>query len=248
MPLLEHLKELRKRLLYAAIGVLAGVIVGFVLVYPGGPVELVDIIILRFAPLNEQYAPILSTGTAETFTSYMTVSLAVGIILAMPLIVYQLFAFVAPGLTRQEKRYIFMALPVVTLFFIGGLMFGWFVSTPAAIYFLIGFSDSALIQVQPTISDFLRIVTLLLLINGIVFELPIIIYILAFMGVTSAQQLSKYRRYAVVIVTVVAAIITPTGDPINLALLAIPMYLLYELGIIFARFVPRRDEPSIGTH
>jgi sec-independent protein translocase protein TatC len=85
---------------------------------------------------------------------------------------------------------------------------------------------------------------MLLLINGIVFELPIIIYVLAVMGLTSARQLSQYRRYAMITVVIVAAIITPTGDPINLALLAIPMYMLYELGIILARFAPRRTDKA----
>jgi sec-independent protein translocase protein TatC len=243
-PLMEHLVELRSRLARAAIGVLIGMVVGFVLVLPDGPVELIDIIIRQLAPINPDYAPLLSTGTAETFTSYMKTALAVGIILAMPLIVYQLIAFIAPGLKPAEKRYIYLALPFVTAFFIGGLSFGWFITVPTAVRFLIGFSDSALIQVQPTISDFLNIVTMLLLINGIVFELPIIIYVLAVMGLTSARQLSQYRRYAMITVVIVAAIITPTGDPINLALLAIPMYMLYELGIILARFAPRRTDKA----
>jgi sec-independent protein translocase protein TatC len=139
----------------------------------------------------------------------------------------------------QERRILFLAVPFVTLFFLTGIAFGWFVTVPAAIYFLIGFSDSALIQVQPTISDFLRTVTLLLLVHGVVFELPIIIYLMAYFGVTTAQQLGRYRRYAVIIVAVVAAFITPTGDPINMLLLAVPMYLLFELGVLFARFVPQ---------
>jgi sec-independent protein translocase protein TatC len=240
MTLIDHLIELRKRLAYAVLAVLIGMVVGFVLVVPGGPVELVNIIILAFAPINQDYAPLLSTGTAETFTSYMTVALATGVVLGMPMIVYQLIAFISPGLTSKERRLILVAVPVVMIFFAIGLSFGWLISVPAAIRFLIGFSDSALIQVQPTISDFLRIVTVLLLVNGVVFELPIIIYMLAYMGITTAQQLRKYRRYAVVIVAIIAAFITPTGDPINWALLSIPMYLLFELGVILAHFVPNR--------
>lgn len=236
--IIEHLNELRRRLTFAAIGVLLGMSVGLFLVY--GPTQLIDIIITAFVPVNEEYAPLQSVGTVETFTSYMTVALGVGLVIGMPNIVYQLIAFVAPGLHANEKRFIFRSLPFVTLFFIGGLAFGWYLTVPTAIRFLIGFSESSLIQIQPTLSDFLRTVTVLLLMNGIIFELPIIIYVLAFMGITTAQQLGKYRRYAVVIVAIVAALITPTGDPINLALLAIPMYLLFELGIILARFVPHR--------
>jgi sec-independent protein translocase protein TatC len=237
MHFLEHLAELRKRLVRASIGVLIGMGVGLFLVL--GPLKLVDIIIATFAPLADR-PPVQSVGTAEEFTSYMTVALAVGLVLAMPVIVYQLLAFIVPGLTGKEQRIIFTALPFVSFFFIAGLAFGWFITVPTAIRFLVGFSGSELIESQPALADFISTITTLLLINGIVFELPVIIYVLAFMGVVTAKQLGKYRRFAVLGVVVIAAIITPTGDPINLALLAIPMYLLYELGIVMARFVPRR--------
>ncbi|GIV89428.1 MAG: Sec-independent protein translocase protein TatC [Chloroflexus sp.] len=242
MTLIEHLIELRSRIIKAGIGVLIGMVVGFIAVWPQGPIKLIDILILTFAPVNERFAPIQSVGTTEQFTSYMKVALLVGVILAMPVIVYQLLAFIIPGLTESEKRLIFRALPFVTFFFLAGIAFGWFVTTPVAIRFLIGFSDSPLIQTQPTLSDFLETVSMLLLINGIVFELPIIIYVLAYLNVTTAKQLAGYRRYALVIVVIIAAFITPTGDPVNLILLALPMYLLYEVGIILARFVPHQTQ------
>ncbi|WP_322822039.1 twin-arginine translocase subunit TatC [Chloroflexus sp.] len=238
MTLVEHLIELRSRLIKSGIAVLIGMVLGFVAVWPQGPIKLIDILIMTFAPINDRFAPIQSVGTTEQFTSYMKVALLVGVILAMPVIVYQILAFIIPGLTDSERRLIFRALPFVTLFFLAGIAFGWFVTTPVAIQFLIGFSDSPLIQTQPTLSDFLETVSMLLLINGIVFELPIIIYVLAYLNVTTARQLAGYRRYALVIVIIIAAFITPTGDPVNLMLLALPMYLLYEVGIILARFVP----------
>lgn len=238
MTLIEHLIELRSRLIKAGIAVLVGMVLGFVAVWPQGPIKLIDILILTFAPINDRFAPIQSVGTTEQFTSYMKVALLVGVILAMPVIVYQILAFIIPGLTDSERRLIYRALPFVTLFFLAGIAFGWFVTTPVALQFLIGFSDSPLIQTQPTLSDFLETVSMLLLINGIVFELPIIIYVLAYLNVTTARQLAGYRRYALVIVIIIAAFITPTGDPVNLMLLALPMYLLYEVGIILARFVP----------
>jgi sec-independent protein translocase protein TatC len=240
MTLIEHLVELRTRLVRVAIGVIVGLVIGLVLIAPGGPVELVDVIIRTFAPINEAYAPLQAVNTAETFTSYMSVALTLGVILAMPVIVYQLLAFIVPGLTDRERRVLYGSLPFVTLFFISGVVFGWFITVPTAIRFLIGFSQSDLIQAQPTISDFLSTVTTLLLINGVVFELPVIIYVLAFLGVVTTAQLGKYRRFAVIAVVIAAALITPTGDPINLLLLAVPMYLLYEVGVILSRFVPKR--------
>ncbi|OAN46853.1 preprotein translocase subunit TatC [Chloroflexus islandicus] len=243
MTLVEHLIELRSRIVKAGIGVLIGMVFGFIAVWPQGPIKLIDILILTFAPINDRFAPIQSVGTTEQFTSYMKVALLVGVILAMPVIVYQLLAFIVPGLTESERRLIFRALPFVTFFFLAGIAFGWFVTTPVAIQFLIGFSDSPLIQTQPTLSDFLETVSMLLLINGVVFELPIIIYVLAYLNVTTAKQLASYRRYALVAVVIIAAFITPTGDPVNLMLLALPMYLLYEVGVILARFVPSAQAP-----
>lgn len=240
MTLIEHLVELRTRLVRAGIGVIVGLVIGVFLIAPGGPVELVDIIIRTFAPINDLYAPLQAVNTAETFTSYMSVALTIGVIIAMPVIVYQLLAFIVPGLTDKERRVLYSALPFVTIFFLAGVAFGWFITVPTAIRFLIGFSQSELIQAQPTLSDFLSTVTTLLLINGVVFELPVIIYVLAFLGVVTTAQLAKYRRFAVVAVVIIAALITPTGDPINLLLLAVPMYLLYEVGVILSRFVPKR--------
>jgi sec-independent protein translocase protein TatC len=238
LSLIEHLQELRLRLTWSVITVLLGMVAGLFLVL--GPTRLIDIIIASFVPIDQSYAPLQAVGTTEKFTSYMTVALTMGVIMAMPMIVYQLIAFVAPGLKPAEKRIVFVSLPFVTLFFVGGLSFGWFVSVPVAIRFLVGFGDSQLIATQPAISDFLRTTSTLLLINGIVFELPIIIFVLAWLGLVTAEQLGKYRRYAVLVVAVAAAFITPTGDPINMMMLAIPMYVLFELGIILARFAPRR--------
>lgn len=241
MTLIEHLVELRTRLVRAGIGVVLGMILGVVLVLPNGPVRLIDIIIRRFAPINPNYAPLQAVNVAEQFSQFMMVALVLGVIFSMPVIVYQLLAFIVPGLTDRERRVLYAALPFVTLFFISGLVFGWFITVPTAIQFLIGFSGSELIQAQPTLSDFLSTITTLLLVNGVVFELPVIIYVLAFLGVVTAKQLGQYRRFALVAVVIIAALITPTGDPLNLALLALPMYMLYELGVIMARFVPKRS-------
>lgn len=241
MTLLDHLKELRSRLIRASIGVLLGMGVGLFLVL--GPPNLMRFIIQAFAPIRpDGSAQVQAVQPTESFTSYMTVALTVGVILAMPLLVYQLLAFIVPGLTNKERRLLYIAIPFVTLFFLVGVSFGWFITVPAAMHFLVDFGDPTIIESQPTISSFIRIVMLLLVMNGVVFELPVIIYVLALLRLVTAKQLAGYRRYAAVIVTIVAAIITPTGDPVNLALLAIPMYLLFELGVLLARLVPARSQ------
>ncbi len=239
MTLMDHLLELRMRLVKVLIGLLIGMSGGMFLVF--GPFRLVDYIIEAFTPLplgNPNYPRVQVFATAEQFTSYTSVALAIGFVFVMPILVYQTIAFLLPGLERKEQRYLFLAMPFVMFFFLLGLVFGWFITVPAAIRFLISFSDSPLIANQPSLADFLQTVTTLLLTNGLIFELPIIIYILARMDFVTAKQLSNYRKYAFLLVTIIAAIITPTGDPINLLLLALPMYLLFEFGILLARLVP----------
>jgi sec-independent protein translocase protein TatC len=235
-----HLIELRKRLQRAMASVLGGVVVGLFLVL--GPVQLVNVIITAFTTVKPNYPPLQAVGTAEVFTNYMMVAFASGVVIAMPMIVYQVLAFLIPGTEERERKIIYKALPFITGFFIAGIAFGWFVTVPVAIRFLMSFGDSALIANQPALSSFLRTVTLLLIINGVVFQLPIIIYVMALLGITTAHDLGRYRHYAFLIITIVAAIVTPTGDPINLLLLAIPMYLLFEFGVFIARFVPQDEE------
>jgi sec-independent protein translocase protein TatC len=116
---------------------------------------------------------------------------------------------------------------------------------PAALSFLIDFGNvEGRIETLPTVDSFMGTVATLLLWNGVVFQLPAIIFLLARLGLVTAQQLARTRRYAVVVITIIAALITPTGDPYNLLLLAVPMYLLYELGIFLARFVPKTKTPD----
>ena len=234
---MPHLRELRDRLIKCLAGILLGAIVGFWFVSAASPIgPLPELIVAHFAPGHTLQA----IGVAEIFVQYMGIALLVGFAIAIPVVVYQLIAFFAPGLTVREKRMLFIALPFVTELFVAGMAFGWFFTIPAALQFLLNFGISGQIEVRPTPENFFSTITTLLLWNGLVFELPAIVYLLARVGAVNAKQLGKTRRYAIVIITIVAAVITPTGDPYNLMLLAIPMYLLYELGILLARFVPRR--------
>jgi|HigsolmetaAR201D_1030396.scaffolds.fasta_scaffold07668_6 sec-independent protein translocase protein TatC len=233
---MPHLIELRDRLFKAFGAIILGAVVGFWLVSDYSPIGSLPILIINhFAPGRTLEA----IAVAEVFINYMAIALLVGIALAMPVVVYQIVAFFVPGLTGREKRIVFTALPFVTELFLAGLAFGWFFTVPQALNFLLNFGiENPEIDIKPTLDNFFSIVTRLLLWNGAVFELPAIVYLLARLGVVNTKQLSATRRYAIVVIVIVAAIITPTGDPYNLLLLAIPMYLLYELGILLSRFVP----------
>lgn len=237
-----HLIELRDRLVKAAVAIGIGTSIGFYIVNSpnllGSP--LPEFMVKQLAPAGTQ---LQAVGIGEVFLGYMRIALVVGVILAMPVVVYQLVAFFAPGLLNREKRILYVALPIVTELFLAGVAFGWYFTVPAALEFLLGYGQTANINTMPTTDSFFGTVATLLLWNGVIFQLPAVMYLLARLGVVTTQWLGETRRYAVVVITIVAALITPTGDPYNLLLLAIPMYLLYELGIILTRLVPKSATP-----
>jgi sec-independent protein translocase protein TatC len=135
-------------------------------------------------------------------------------------------------------------LPFVTLCFVAGLLFGWFVTIPAAFKFLLHFGPES-IESKPSIQSFLDLFTRLMLINGLLFELPVLVYSVIWLGAVKRSTLTRYRRYSILVIVIIAAIITPTGDPVNLAFTAVPMYLLYELGLLLALIAPRRKAPIL---
>lgn len=228
LPLREHLFELRNRLIKAALAV--AITTGISLTFAEQEVGL----LVQLA----QGHPLIALSPTETFVSYLKVAFITGIAISMPLLVYQLFRFVAPGLTRSERRWILLSLPGVSLFFLSGVLFCYFIVLPSALRFLLGFGSENVTS-TPTISNFLDFVTHFLLGIGLAFEMPIIIFVLAKLGIATPKRLSKFRRYMLVLAFVIAAIVTPTPDPINQIIVAIPIYLLYELGVLFARIGTR---------
>jgi sec-independent protein translocase protein TatC len=237
MTWIDHLKELRNRLIKASLAVLVGLVIGIVAVYYND-FALVTYVLNHLRPIigNVQFQV---TQPTEFFTTSMQMGLGIGIALAMPVIVYQLLAYVVPGLTTRERRIIYLVLPFIVLLFAAGLVFGWFVTVPAAFRFLLGLGVDV-VDVRPTFERVLATFTRLMLINGVLFELPLVVYSLIWLGVVERRTLAKYRRYSILIITIIAAVVSPTGDALNLALIAIPMYLLYEMGLLLALIAPRK--------
>jgi len=230
-----HLIELRQRLVKSLIAIAIGTVISFIfakqifyiLALPAEGIELVYI------------------ELTEMIGTYMKVCLAGGIVLAMPYMVYHLIMFVSPALTPKEKRYVYLILPWVALMFVGGVVFGYFVLIPPATKFLLTFgSDIATPQIK--IGNYVSIITKLLLAIGFVFEMPVISTFLARLGVITPKWLSGKRKAAIIFAFVLAAIITPTLDPVNQCLVAIPLILLYEMSIWLAKIVQRK-EPRVVT-
>ncbi len=225
MSILEHLDELRERLLKAVIAVGVGVVVG-TLVTP-------HLMRLLVAPLGDR-TPIAIAPT-ESPIVFFRISLIVGLVVAMPVIVYQLFLFVAPGLEPREKRYILIGAPAAAICFAGGVVFAAVVLIPAAIPFMDVFFGGVVEQ-RYSIDRYVGFVSTILLWAGLVFETPLLMFFVAKLGVATHETFAKARRGVIIGAAVVAAVISPTHDPFNMLLIMIPFLVLYELGILLARW------------
>lgn len=225
MSILEHLAELRDRLLKAVIALAAGVVLGTFLTP--------RLLRLLVAPLGEQVP--LAIAPTEAPAVFFKVSLIIGLVVAMPVIVYQLFRFVAPGLKPQERRYVFIGAPVAAVSFATGVIFAALVLLPAAVPFLRGFL-SGIVEQRYSIDRYISFVSTVLLWAGLVFETPLVMFFLAKLGVVTSSGFATARRGVIIGAAVVAAVITPTHDPVNMLLIMVPFLVLYELGILLARF------------
>ena len=223
---MQHLGELRNRLMVASFGVLITTGIAFFFAK--------DIILLLEAPAHLG-KPLQIISPTEGFTTYMRVSLFTGIALSMPIILYEIYAYIDPALRPKERRFLLTLGPFVLLLFVGGMAFCYFLLLPNAINFLFTFG-SEVFEASPRASEYISFVTTFILGSGLVFEMPVIIYAITAIGLVQRSWLAKQRRYVVLGVFIVAAVITPTPDPFNQTLVAIPMYLLFEVGLLLSRF------------
>lgn len=230
MPIMEHLVEIRNRLFKSVAAVIVTTTLAFIF-YD----QLMDFL-LRPAPDDL----VLQTITImEPLSIFFRVSLTAGIVVAMPFLVYQFLAFVSPALTGKEKRYIYRMLPAVAVMFFAGVAFAYLVALPRAMAFFATFG-SGWVTIQPTISSYINIVTRLLIGVGLMFETPIIIMVLTRMGLVTPQWLGARRKLWIVLAFVIAALITPTFDPINQTIIALPLIVLLELSIWLSKLVYRK--------
>jgi len=222
MGVLEHIDEFRGRLIKAAIALAITSLLTSV--FAG------DIIKFLIQPYG---AKLQTLGPTENVITYFRVALLSGAALAMPVIIYQLLAFAIPGLTRAERRWIILGMPFATLLFVVGILFAWYVMVPAAVDFLANFRSDLFLN-EWTAREYISFVVSVAFWIGLSFQTPLVIFILAKVGLVTPGFLARNWRFAVVIVAVIAAIITPTVDPFNMALLMLPLLGLYGLSIVLA--------------
>ncbi len=228
MSIWDHLNELRKRLFIGALAMVITAGLSFLFAE--------QIIAILAIPLGGmQY--FLSIEVTENLGVFMRVSLLSGFIFALPIVLYEVLAFIIPGLTDQERRWVYLSIPFATILFLAGVAFTYFVMLPTAIPFLISFLG---IKTTPRPSVYIDFVTGLMFWVGVVFEMPLVMFMLAKLGIVKASFLLKGWRYALVIIGVASAVITPTSDPINMGILMVPLILLYFMSVGLAAIAGRK--------
>jgi len=233
MSFTEHLEELRRRLIIC----LVAVGIGFIL--SSSFAERLFALLMRpliqVMPAGDK---LVFTALPEAFFTYFKLALIAGVAFASPVIIYQAWRFIAPGLYERERRALLPIVLLSTVFFLGGALFGYFVVFPFGFKFFISFAGNH-IRVLPTLRESLGFDTWLLLVFGIVFETPIVILILARLGIVNAAKLRRNQKYAVLIIFIIAAILTPP-DLVSQLLMAVPLLILYEMGIWIAKFFGKK--------
>ena len=231
MTLREHLDELRKRLIVVVVFVILAMIAAFVLRNP-----IIDFLLEPgFADLDEK--PI-ATEVLETVSVTFKVTLLVAFAASLPVVLYQVIMFASPGLTARERMYVFLFLPGVLIAFGAGVAFGYYVLFPPAFYFLFNFGAEN-VNPEIRIASYVNVLTSLMFWMGVVFQIPLVLFGLGRLGVVSSRWLLRRWRFAVLLAFVAAAMITPTFDPVNQTLVAVPIIVLYLFGILLARLGER---------
>ncbi|HQF52888.1 MAG TPA: twin-arginine translocase subunit TatC [Thermoleophilia bacterium] len=239
LTLFEHLDELRRRLFVCIVAAVVGVVVAAIfnrfmfglLLHP-----------LRSMPgLPASATEITTFSPAEPFMVSLKVWVVGGLILASPVLIYELWAFVAPAFTASEKRYFYPVVFVTTALFFCGVALAYFVVLPKGLGFLLGFS-AGFFHVQLRAQEYFTFMALFILAFGVVFELPVILVLLAKVGVIDDRFLRRHRRWAVLAMAFAAAVITPSQDAFSMLAMFVPLYVLYEISVVIARFVQPKKE------
>lgn len=232
MPVLEHLRELRTRLLISVVAVVVGSVVGFIF-----RDRLLDLIVDPYERATGQ-SELAFFEVGEAFSVSMKVALFGGVVLAAPVWLYQMWAFVTPALSRREKKWVIPIILTLVILFVAGVTFAYW-TMERALEWLLDFGGDRL---EPVIgvNRFLNFAFRYLLVFGVAFLFPVFVFTAGAMGAVTSTQLKRGRRWAVLIIVVVGAVLTPTGDPLTLMLLSVPLYLLYEITIWLVRFTLKK--------
>lgn len=241
MPFLDHLEELRWRLLWSLLAVLAATVIGYFIVTR---LNVLGLLITPIEPFLEG-SRLKYLSPMEPFFITLKLAVTLGLILASPVVIYQIWAFLSPALHPTEKRTIVPALYFGLLLFLAGVAMAYYVVLPLTLSFSMGFQTEALEQ-SIVVGEYLSVVTRLLIAFGLVFELPVVITVLAALGLVTPDFLASKRRHAIAVITIGASLITP-GDVMSTIIMMIPLIFLYEVSIAVSRLLYRRRAASAAA-
>jgi sec-independent protein translocase protein TatC len=232
MTFLDHLEELRWRLIYSIIGIVAGTIICWVF----ADFLVVDVLL---KPARDNGLPLQNLRPFGQLFLYFQVALIGGIVLSLPNLFYQLWKFISPALRRKERKYIVLIVFYSTISFIIGMLFAYYVMIPLAFKFIRQFGTE-LIKNEFAIDEYVSIIVSIILAAGVVFELPMISFFLTKLGILTPTFMKKYRKHAIVIIMILAAFLTPGTDPVSQVVLAVPLVLLYEISIFISKLALKK--------
>ena len=224
---ISHLQELRSRLIRASIALATSMVLGLIFAKP--IYRFLQIPLLKVLPDSSKF---ITTTPLEAMITYFKVAFLAGFFISLPYLFYQLWGFIAPGLYKNEKQATLLFVFSSTLFFVGGAFFGYFIVFPLAFRFFIQLLTGTEIQFLPQMKEYLNFSIQMILAFGLTFEMPLFIYFLAYLGLVTYEDLKKTRRYAIVIIFIVAAFMTPGPDVLSQILMAIPLLCLYEISLM----------------
>ncbi len=233
MTFLDHLEELRWRIIYAFIGLLAGTIIAWIFID-----FLIEQILLK--PAVDNNIDLQNLRPFGQLFLYVQVAIIAGIILSIPNIFYQLWKFISPALRKNERRYIVRIVIFSSFCFIAGILFAYFVMLPVTFGFAAQFGTEA-IKNEFAIDEYMSIILSIMIAAGLIFELPMLSFFLSKLGILTPAFMRKYRKHSIVIILILAAFLTPGGDPVSQLLLGVPLVLLYEVSIFISKISQRKN-------
>jgi len=260
MTFLEHLEELRWHIIRSVIAIVTFSIVAFIFkdfifdTVLMGPSKI-DFWTNRMLGLlgerldsnlliNEKALQLQNTAVAGQFIAHIKISLITGLVFGFPYMFYEFWLFIRPALYSNERRHATGAVFYITFLFILGITFGYYLITPFSINFLYNYQVSEIVKNIPTLASYISLVTSIVLVSGILFELPVLIYFLSQIGLVSPSFLKRYRKHALIVILLLAGIITPTPDMFTQLMVSLPMIVLYEVGILLSRRVEKKREKA----
>ncbi len=238
LPLTAHLEELKKRLIRSLIGIGIGLFACYY--YKEWLFRIVTKPLMDVMPKNSF---MIFTSLPEAFFTYLKVSFFASLFLTAPFTLYQIWKFISPGLYPREKKYVVPFVLTSSILFIGGLVFGYYLALPPAFGFFMEFSSDTL-RPMFTMREYLTFALKLLLAFGVSFELPVFIFFMTKLGIVNSRMMSRQRRYAILIIFIAAAFLTPSPDAFTQIIMAVPLMVLYELSIYVAKFAERKKKET----